>query len=91
MSMEKEFYYGVSRDLNVTTLELPYKGKRLSMVILLPEKTNDVAPLQKALTADHLKNFEKVFGIRKKTVQVFLPCFKLEDSFDLENVLAGMG
>ena len=91
MSIEDTFSYGVSRNLNVTTLELPYKGKRLSMVILLPDKANGVSALQKALTADHLKNFKKVFGMRWKTTQVYLPRFKLEDSFDLEDTLAGMG
>ena len=91
MSMNQTLKYGISEELNAQALDLPYKGDKVSMVILLPKEVNGIAALQEALTADRLINFEKVFDIRYNKVDVFLPRFKLEDSFSLNDALGGMG
>ena len=91
MNMNETLNYGISEELNAQVLELPYKGNKVSMVILLPKEVNGIAALQEALTADHLINFQKVFDVRYNKFDVFLPRFKLEDSFSLNDALGGMG
>ena len=92
MQMKKKFNYGLSRELNVKAIELPYAGKKLSMIVLLPEHPNGIGALEQALSAEHLVNFEKSFEIMPQVeVNTCLPRFKLEDSFDLGSTLSSMG
>ena len=39
---------------NLQVLEMPYAGKELSMVVLLPKKVDGLGELEKSLTADKL-------------------------------------
>ena len=92
MYLKKKFSYGISQELKAKVLELPYKGEKLSMVILLPNQTDGITALKEELTADHLMNFETTFKVYKEiTVAVYLPRLKLEASIDLEKVLTGLG
>ena len=91
MRMKKYFKFGYSRQLNVQALELPYEGDKLSLVVLLPGQANGINALEKVLTADHLMNPERHFRMYNQKVEVFLPRFKVEDSFQLKRTLAGMG
>jgi len=70
-------------------LELPYSGKELSMVVLLPKKVDGLAALEKDLTAANLGRWLK--GAREEKVQVALPRFKLTAELQLNKVLAEMG
>ena len=85
-----EFKYGLMRELDDTKiLELPYKGGKLSMFILLPSKS--LADLESKLTVDHFNNLEKWFKMRRVKTNVMLPRFKLEQSFSLKETLHAMG
>ena len=66
-------------------LELPYAGDALSMVVLLPKKTDDLANLEGSLTA------AKLDGLRPRHVAVAMPRFKMEAGFELQDELSGMG
>jgi serpin B len=70
-------------------LELPYAGKQLSMVVLLPRRPEGLGDLEKALTADTLAGV--LAGLRKQTVAVTLPRFKVAAQFKLKEALSGMG
>jgi serpin B len=70
-------------------VELPYAGKDLSMLVLLPKKTDGLAELEKALTAEKLAEWH---GKRRDAeVLVYLPKFKLTGAFELKKVLQAMG
>jgi serpin B len=70
-------------------LELPYAGKRLSMVVLLPRRPEGLADLERALTIDKLAG---VFAaLRQQSVVVTLPRFKMAAQFKLKEALSGMG
>ena len=76
-------------------LDMPYKGKRLSMIFLLPnEKHSSLADLEEAMTkvTDLNSIFHKFhkFG-RKVKVYVTLPRFKLESQLDLVEPLKQLG
>jgi serpin B len=70
-------------------LELPYAGKQLSMVVLLPRRPEGLADLEKALTADTLAGV--LAGLRQQTVEVTLPRFQAAGQFKLKEALSGMG
>jgi serpin B len=70
-------------------LELPYKGKELSMVVLLPKKPNGLAELEKKLTAANLAH---VLGqMKMEEVVLSLPKFKATCEYDLGGTLGAMG
>jgi len=70
-------------------LELPYRGKTLSMIVLLPQQHDGLAALEKQLTAD---TWNKWLGtMQQQTVHVFLPKFRLETMYPLPGTLSAMG
>jgi serpin B len=70
-------------------LELPYAGKDLSMVVLLPKKADGLADLEQRLTEANVRGWlEK---LRPDEVRVALPRFKVEAGFDLGKTLQAMG
>ena len=76
-------------------LDMPYKGKRLSMIFLLPnEKHSSLTDLEETMSkvTDLNAIFHKFhkFG-RKVKVEVTLPRFKLESQFDLAEPLKQLG
>src|SRR5262249_17508489 len=52
--MHQNGEFGYFEDKDVQGLELPYVGKDLSMIVLLPKKVDGLADLEKGLTADKL-------------------------------------
>jgi serpin B len=73
----------------VQALELPYEGKDLSMVVLLPRKEDGLAGLEKALTPATLTAW--LGGLADSVVAVSLPKFKVTAALDLKPTLAEMG
>ena len=91
MRITKYFHVGYNRQLNVEALELPYKGDKISMVVLLPSEGSSISSLEKALTVEHIMNPVRLFTMYNRETEAYLPRFKLEDSFSLGRTLADMG
>jgi serine protease inhibitor len=70
-------------------LELPYSGKELSMVILLPKDKDGLPALENSLTAQNLRNWLNQLSTEK--IQVSLPKFKTTSEFDLGQTLSKLG
>ncbi|HEY3857728.1 MAG TPA: serpin family protein [Verrucomicrobiae bacterium] len=79
--------YGASGDMQI--VEIPYAGKEISMMILLPSQHEEIAGIEKQLSADNLENWAN--ELRPSQVQIELPKFTLESHFKLRETLAGMG
>ena len=74
---------------NLDLLELPYKGDRRSMVLLLPKKIGGLPGLEDSLS---MANLDRWLGqLSEQPVRVSLPRFKLGSRFDLTRTLAAMG
>lgn len=74
----------------VSVLELPYSGEDLSMIVLLPEKRDGLAALEKQLTPEALAAW--IGSIQaKEEFSIQLPRFQVESKFALNQVLAEMG
>ncbi|XP_037688977.1 leukocyte elastase inhibitor-like [Choloepus didactylus] len=92
MYQKNKFPYGYIEELKCRVLELPYEGKELSMVILLPDDTEDdsmsLKKIEKQLTVEKLKEWTKPENLDVVDINVYLPKFKLEESYNLNSPLA---
>jgi serpin B len=74
---------------DIQAVELPYRGDELSMVVLLPRKVDGCGELESRLTPALLSL--SLGQMKPQKVEIFLPRFKLESSFDLNDTLVRMG
>ncbi|XP_066124618.1 leukocyte elastase inhibitor isoform X1 [Saccopteryx bilineata] len=95
MYQKKKFPFGYIKDLKCRVLELPYQGKELSMVILLPDDIEDEATglkqIEAQLTLEKLHEWTNPENLDLIDVNVHLPKFKLEKSYNLNSYLARLG
>lgn len=73
----------------LSLLEMPYEGKRLSMVVILPDEVAGLPALEESLTLEILEGW--LAAIRHEEVTVFLPRFRFTAATDLAPVLQALG
>ena len=83
---EKDGYPGPG---GVQVLELPYKGDEVSMLVLLPHCTEDLATLEAKLNPTLLRSYME--KLQPRQVEVTLPKFKCETRYDLNDALETLG
>lgn len=87
MSQTESFGYFEDQDLQ--GLQMPYDGKNLAMVVLLPGKKDGLGELEKGLTGEKWAAWLARF--RAQEVQVSLPKFKMTAGLDLNRTLQSLG
>jgi serpin B len=87
MQQTSRFGYAEFPDLQV--LELPYIGRDVSMVVLLPRDPDGLGTLEKKLTPQTLGTWTA--NLPEQQVKVFLPKFKSTTEFSLKDTLVAMG
>jgi len=87
MHQEGNLNYTEDEDLQV--LEIPYSGNELSMVILLPKTGISLSEVEKKLSTDKLNYLLSNLSLTK--VDVYIPKFKLEKRFILNEELIKLG
>jgi len=87
MHQKSKFTY--SEDGNVQTLELPYSGQKLSMLVIVPKKIDGLQNLEETLTKDSLEGWTR--DASERNVAVYLPRFKVTSEFRLDEELKSMG
>ncbi|XP_030253645.1 leukocyte elastase inhibitor-like isoform X4 [Sparus aurata] len=82
-------------EANCQILEMPYEGKELSMLIFLPndmkEGTTGLEKLEKELTYENFLKWTRPDMMDVTEVEVELPRFKMEETYDMKGVLISMG
>ena len=92
MYREAHFKFTESEELACQILELPYIGNQLSMVIYLPSENDGLASLEEKINFGNLqKSLADLDGSMPEEIEVYLPKFKMEQRFSLNDVLTGMG
>lgn len=71
-------------------LEIPYKSRELSMIVLLPNDDAGLPALEQSLTASRAKQWLSQLRAEPKVV-LTLPKFKFTRQFQLSKTLAAMG
>lgn len=90
MYQKSDFKLLIEKDFKAVSI--PYKEKNLSMVILLPETVDGLPALEKQLTPQSLKELvEKLDKQRVQEMELFMPKFKLETSYNLKPQFQKMG
>nr|XP_010303497.1 PREDICTED: serpin B12-like [Balearica regulorum gibbericeps] len=90
------FKLGYIEEMGAQVLELPYAQKSLSMIILLPGdmadgSTSGLEQIESTMTYENLMLWASSEHMFETRVEVYLPRFKLEGTFDLNEVLQEMG
>jgi serpin B len=87
MHLTAGFRYAEADDVQV--LELPYEGKRLAMVVVLPHKPDGLAAVEKAMTAARLQGW--LAKLTDHEVIVTLPKLKVAAEFRPRPELEALG
>ncbi|XP_066247833.1 serine protease inhibitor 3/4-like isoform X5 [Euwallacea similis] len=89
MNAKGKYFYKEDETLDAKVLELPYSNSDVSLLVILPNKRNGIANLEKKLAeTDLTKITENMF---KPEVVVKLPKFKIETTIDLKKPLEKIG
>ncbi|KAK2858637.1 hypothetical protein Q5P01_003257 [Channa striata] len=95
MHQKSKFPFTYISEASCQILEMPYKGKELSMLIFLPTNIDDnsmgLEKLEKELTYENFVEWTRPDMMNEVEVQVGLPRFKMEVKYDMKNVLVSMG
>jgi serpin B len=87
--MHRTGEYGCMEAADFQALELPYSGRRLSMIILLPRRIDGLPQLETQLSTSNLSDW---FGkFIEKQVAVALPKFRMTEKFELSPTLGSLG
>ncbi|XP_068252603.1 serpin B11-like isoform X2 [Nyctibius grandis] len=95
MFQEGYFNMAIIEELKMKVIELPYFNNELSMFILLPEVVCEdftgLEQLECALTYEKLAGWTSSARMQQLRVKVYLPQFKMEESYILNTTLQEMG
>ncbi|XP_047108895.1 serpin B3-like [Schistocerca piceifrons] len=89
MYIEEGFKYTEISELESQVVLLPYRGKKLGMMIILPKEQNGLPNLEKKLANINLQDI--LSGMGQREVYLYLPKFKLEYTVDLKATLKTLG
>jgi serpin B len=81
--------YNYTATNGLQALELPYGDNQISMVVLLPSQPDGYGQLEQRLSPDFIQSV--LAQMRKQPVEIFLPRFTLDSSFNLADALSQMG
>nr|XP_014583296.1 serpin B3 isoform X2 [Equus caballus] len=88
-TVEEKFW--LNKDMQAKILEIPYKHKDLSMMLLLPNEVDGLKKLEDKLTAEKLIEWTSSQNMRERFVDLYLPRFKVEESYDLKDTMMSLG
>ena len=86
MKHKERFRYAETDEMKA--LEMPYSGRQLSMIVLLPKK-NNLSVVESELSPAKLRKL--IHSLVEWKVVVALPKFKMDHAFSLARTLSSMG
>ncbi|KAH8370897.1 hypothetical protein KR093_005506, partial [Drosophila rubida] len=89
MYQEDKFKYAELSDLDARACQLPYEGSDVSLLIILPKRTNGLLDLQQKLKDIDLCSIER--QMTTEDVEIAMPKFSLEFDLDLKETLHQLG
>lgn len=75
---------------NMQLLEIPYKGNKISMWVILPKESKNMPAIEKSLSIEKLKEWRD--KLEYKEVNAFIPKFKFRTNYNaMDETLQQMG
>lgn len=87
--MTAQARFGYAEDETLQVLEMPYQGKHVSMLVLLPKEPTGLGRLEDSLTAERLDRW--CAELAEREVRVYIPRITMTAEFQLSETLAAMG
>ncbi|KAF4101803.1 hypothetical protein G5714_016603 [Onychostoma macrolepis] len=72
-------------------LEIPYENNHLSMLMILPNNSEDLQKLVDSITYEKIMEWTQLDNMIPTEVNVEMPSFKLQEKYDLEKALKALG
>uniref|UniRef100_A0A4W2BWY4 Serpin domain-containing protein n=1 Tax=Bos indicus x Bos taurus TaxID=30522 RepID=A0A4W2BWY4_BOBOX len=91
MKQTNHFNFVSLEDVQAKILEIPYKGGELSMMVLLPDEVDGLQEVEDQLTAEKLIEWTSPQNMGNREVDLYLPRFKVEESYNLVPTLQALG
>ncbi|XP_054439354.1 serpin B3 [Pteronotus mesoamericanus] len=91
MKQRGVFNFTLLDDVPAKILEIPYKDKDLSMVLLLPSEIDGLQQLEEKLTAEKLVEWTSSQSMSMRHVDLHLPRFKVAGSYRLQREMKALG
>ncbi|KAE8597728.1 hypothetical protein XENTR_v10016579 [Xenopus tropicalis] len=95
MHLEARLSIGYINELKTMVLEMPFQSKHFSMLILLPKDIEDdstgLKKLEQDMTFEKYTHWTNPSMMANSKVKVSLPKFKMENSYDLKDMLKSLG
>ncbi|MDD9868121.1 MAG: serpin family protein [Candidatus Campbellbacteria bacterium] len=89
MRKEEEELFKYTETDNAQIIELPYKGKDLSMLIFLPKEKDGITSLENSLSIQNINEWRK--NLQTQEVYVYIPKFTFNARYSLNNTLSKLG
>ena len=84
---ESRYGYLYLEDLKAQAVEIPYKGGRISMIVILPDPESSLKDLENIFEVTQFN----LLDFTKEDVDLILPKFKIETTLNLNDPLKLMG
>ncbi|XP_037381649.1 serpin I2 [Talpa occidentalis] len=83
--LQTKYGYFSESSMYYQVLELPYKGDKFSLIIVLPSEDMNIEEMEKLVTADQIQKW--LSEMKEEEVEISLPRFKVEQKLDFKEVL----
>ncbi|XP_052012774.1 serpin B6 isoform X1 [Apodemus sylvaticus] len=91
MFKESTFKMTYVKEISTKILLLPYVDNELNMIIMLPDEHIELSMVEKKITYKKFGEWTRLDRMKGVKVVVFLPRFKLEENYDMNDVLYKLG
>ncbi|XP_068092890.1 leukocyte elastase inhibitor-like [Hyperolius riggenbachi] len=91
MSQTERFQFGIIEEIDAQVIELPYGKGDMSMIILLPNEITGLEKLKQQITLESLVKWTDSKTLSNTKLEVQIPRFKIQESYDLSQYLKDMG
>ncbi|KAH0506793.1 Serpin B6 [Microtus ochrogaster] len=91
MFKKSSFKMTYVEEISTAILLLPYAGNELNMIIMLPDEHVELKTVEKEITYEKFIEWTRLDKMDEEEVEVFLPRFKLEENYDMEDFLCKLG
>lgn len=90
--MHRKDMYKLLDEKEMQVISLPYKGKALSMIVVLPRNKDGLTSIENNFNAAFLQDLVKRLDkTAEQKVSVYFPKFKMETGYDLAGLYARLG